>query len=123
MTGPKTVESHVVPLVTAAASSAGRPAPRVVVGLPIRLTNDPDGARAAANKDYAIYGTLPSYRAMLDREGAAGPGDIALVGDEAALTAGLQRVRDAGATDFEAAPFGNGDEIERTLAYLASRPS
>jgi F420-dependent oxidoreductase-like protein len=122
MTGPKTVESHVVPLVTEAASTAGRPAPRVVVGLPIRLTNDPDGARAAANKDYAIYGTLPSYRAMLDREGAAGPGDIALVGDEAALTADLQRVHDAGATDFEAAPFGNASEIERTLAYLASRP-
>ena len=77
---------------------------------------------AQANDQFAIYGTLPSYAAMLEREGAASPGDIALVGDETALTAGLQRVEDAGATDFEAAPFGNSDEIERTIAFLASRP-
>ena len=122
MTGPATVESHVVPLLSKAAADAGRSAPRVVVGLPIRLTNDPDGARAQANDQFAIYGTLPSYAAMLEREGAASPGDIALVGDEAALTAGLQRVKDAGATDFEAAPFGNTEETDRTIAFLASRP-
>jgi F420-dependent oxidoreductase-like protein len=121
MTGPATVESHIVPLVAKAAAAAGRQAPRVVVGLPIRLTNDPDGARAQANNDFAIYGQLPSYRAMLDREGAASPGDIALVGDEAALLAGLARVRDAGATDFEAAPFGTAEENERTMAFLASQ--
>ena len=86
MTGPATVESHVVPLISKAAADAGRGAPRVVVGLPIRLTNDPDGARAEANDQFAIYGTLPSYAAMLEREGAASPGDVALVGDEAALT-------------------------------------
>ena len=122
MTGPSTVEQHVVPLVTKAAADAGRPAPRVVVGLPIRLTSDPDAARAEANELFVIYGQLPSYRAMLDREGAANPGDIAVVGDEAALTAALRRVESAGATDFEAAPFGTPEEVERTLAFLASRP-
>ncbi len=121
MTGPATVERHIVPLITKAASEEGRPSPRVVVGLPIRLTNDPDGARAQANKDFVIYGQLPSYRAMLDREGADGPGDIALVGDEAALLAGLERVRQSGATDFEAAPFGTPEEAERTMAFLAGQ--
>ena len=57
--------------------------------LPICVTSDPDAARAAAAKVFAIYGQLPSYRAMLDREGAAGPADVALVGDEAAVEAQL----------------------------------
>ena len=122
MTGPATVERHIVPLVTKAAADAGRPAPRIVVGLPVRLTNDPERAREEANREFAMYGQLPSYRAMLDREGAANPGDIAMVGDEAALTAGVQRVRDAGATDLEVAAFGSPEEIERTLEFVASRP-
>ena len=52
--------------------AAGRPSPRVVCLLPVCVTDDPDGARARANRVFAIYGQLPSYRAMLDREGAAG---------------------------------------------------
>ena len=122
MTGPATVERHIVPLVTKAAADAGRPAPRIVVGLPVRLTNDPERAREEANREFAIYGQLPSYRAMLDREGAANPGDIAMVGDEVALTEGVQRVRDAGATDLQVAAFGSPEEIERTLQFVASRP-
>ena len=35
------------------------------------------GRRGPAAKVFEIYGTLPSYRAMLDREGAAGPADVA----------------------------------------------
>ena len=62
--------------------AAGRPSPRVVCSLPVWVTDDPDGARARAAEVFAIYGELPSYRAMLDREGAAGPADVALVGDE-----------------------------------------
>src|SRR5262249_39010978 len=113
MTGPATVADHIVPLVSKAASDAGRPAPRVVVGLPFLLTNDAGAAGERANRPFAIYGQLPSSRAMLDREGAANPADIAVVGDEAALRAGLERVRDAGATDVNASPFGTREEIER----------
>jgi F420-dependent oxidoreductase-like protein len=110
MAGPRTLAEHIVP-------SLGDDK-RVVAGFPISLTDDPDGAREQAAKTFAIYGELPSYRAMLDREGAAGPGDVAIVGDEAALDAGLQRLRDAGVTDFAAAPFG---DVGRTVAFLASR--
>jgi F420-dependent oxidoreductase-like protein len=123
MTGPATVEQHIVPLLTKAAADAARRAPRVVVGLPMRLTNDPAGAREEANRDFVIYGQLPSYRAMLDREGAANPGDIAIVGDEAALTAGVQRIKDAGATDLEVAAFGSPEEVDRTIEFLATRPA
>ncbi|MBO0776177.1 MAG: TIGR03564 family F420-dependent LLM class oxidoreductase, partial [Actinobacteria bacterium] len=72
MTGPATVESHVVPTITAAAAAAGRPGPRVVCCLPVCVTSDPDAARQRAARVFAMYGELPSYRAMLDREGAGG---------------------------------------------------
>ena len=73
MTGPATVRDYVVPAISAAASAAGRPSPRIVCSLPVCVTGDPAAARASADKELAIYGQLPSYRAMLDREGAAGP--------------------------------------------------
>ncbi len=120
MTGPATVASHIVPSITKAAADAGRPAPRVAVGLPVCVTGDTDAARATAAKNYEMYGYLPSYRAMLDREGAEGPADVAIVGDEAAVTAGIQRVADAGATDFAAAEYGSADDRARTRALLRS---
>jgi F420-dependent oxidoreductase-like protein len=121
MTGPATVRSHIVPTITAEAEALGRPSPRVVCILPICVTSDPDAARAAAAKVFAIYGQLPSYRAMLDREGAAGPADVALVGDEAAVEAQLADLADAGVTDFVAGEFGRGDDAVRTRRLLMSR--
>jgi 5,10-methylenetetrahydromethanopterin reductase len=120
MTGPATVRDHIVPAITAAAQAAGRPSPRVVCILPICVTSDPDAARAGAAKVFAIYGQLPSYRAMLDREGAAGPADVALVGDEAAVEAQLGRLADAGVTDFVAGEFGRGEDAVRTRELLKS---
>ncbi|MEY2478504.1 MAG: 5,10-methylenetetrahydromethanopterin reductase [Actinomycetota bacterium] len=119
MTGVKTVESHIVPAITAAATSAGRAAPRVAVGLPVCVTDDPAGAREQAAKTFAVYGHLPSYRAMLDKEGAAGPADVAIAGDEATVTAEVRRLADAGATDFAGAVFGSAEERARTLDVLA----
>jgi F420-dependent oxidoreductase-like protein len=118
MTGPATVADHIVPSITKAAAKAGRPAPRIVAGLPVSVTTDPDAAREQAATVFAIYGQLPSYRAMLDKEGAAGPADVAIVGDEGTITKGLQRVIDAGATDFIAAIFGSPEEQARTLDVL-----
>jgi len=118
MTGPATVRDYVAPAITAAASAAGRPSPRIVCSLPIAVTADPAGARAAADKALAIYGQLPSYRAMLDREGAAGPGDVAIVGDEDTVTAQLLALADAGVTDFTAVQFTHGPDRERTRTLL-----
>ncbi|MEE3327381.1 MAG: TIGR03564 family F420-dependent LLM class oxidoreductase [Myxococcota bacterium] len=122
MTGPATIESHIIPKVTAAASEAGRPAPRIVAGFPIVLTNDTEHAKAYIAKSLAVYGQLPSYRAMLDKEGAGGAADVALAGDEKVLDAALDRLRDIGVTDFNAAIMPLDDEAEaRTLKYLESR--
>ncbi len=121
MTGPATIEGHIQPKLTAAAEAAGRPAPRIVAGFPIALTNDPEGAREAIGTNLAMYGQLPSYRAMLDKEGAAGPADIAIVGDEAAVKAQLGRLRDVGVTDFDAAIVPvDGETDARTLDFLQS---
>ena len=82
------------------------------------MTSDPAAARASAAQELAIYGQLPSYRAMLDREGAAGPGDVAVVGDEDAVAAQILALADAGVTDFVAAEFARGQDRERTRSLL-----
>jgi 5,10-methylenetetrahydromethanopterin reductase len=118
MTGPATVRDYIVPTIRAAASEAGRPSPRVVCTLPVCVTDDPDRARSDANKAFAIYGQLPSYRAMLDKEGAAGPGDVAIVGDEDSVSAQIQALAKAGVTDFVAGEYARGEEGPRTRALL-----
>ena len=119
MTGVRTLGSHIVPGIQRAAEAAGRPAPRIHSSIPIALTRDPDKAREVCNNAFAIYGKLPSYRAMLEREGAGSPGDVALVGDEAALRDGLRRYREAGVTDLAASVFAADDEaVARTLEFL-----
>jgi 5,10-methylenetetrahydromethanopterin reductase len=120
MTGPATLASHVVPIITTAAERAGRPAPRVVAALPICVTGNEDAARERAAKDFQTYGFLPSYRAMLDREGAAGPADVAIVGDAASVTKELGRLADSGATEFVASIFGDRFERAETRALLKS---
>ncbi len=118
MTGPATVRDYIVPTITAAARAAGRPSPRVVCTLPVCVTDDPDAARARAAKVFAIYGQLPSYRSMLDREGAAGPADVAIVGDEDSVASQITALADYGVTDFVAGEFGKGHDAERTRALL-----
>jgi F420-dependent oxidoreductase-like protein len=122
MTGPVTLESEVGPGVRAAAEAAGKPAPRIVAGVPVALTDDPDGAREFAAQAFAMYGTLPSYRAMMDVEGVDGPAGLTLAGDEKAIEAGIRRYADAGVTDFNAAIFPHGEDrkaaVARTHAFI-----
>jgi F420-dependent oxidoreductase-like protein len=121
MTGPATLAQHTVPTIMKAAADAGRTAPRVVTSLPVMITDDADSARQRAAKEFEIYGMLPSYRAMLDREGAGSPADVAIVGDEAECGRGVTRLADAGVTDFVAATFGHRDERARTRDWLATQ--
>lgn len=121
MVGPKTMESHIIKRLRDGASAAGRPDPRVVGGFPVILTNKPDAAREKIAEGLTIYGQLPSYRAMLDREGVAGPADIALAGDENLLRGEIQRLASIGVTDFNAAIMDVEEgAYARTLEFLAS---
>jgi F420-dependent oxidoreductase-like protein len=117
MTGPRALDGHVVPRLRRAA--AGRPAPRVVVGLPVCVTADEPAVRARVEERFGQAGRVPEYRAVLDLEGVAGPGDVAVVGDEDAVVRRLARLRDAGATEFLAAPVGTAEEQRRTVRVLA----
>jgi F420-dependent oxidoreductase-like protein len=120
MTGPATIENHIIPTIQEAAAKAGRPEPRIGVGLPVCVTDDVDAAREKASQVFAIYGQLPSYRAMLDREGAGGPADVAIVGTESAVVQEVRRLADIGVTDFCGAPFGSADQIKASVGALAS---
>ncbi|TMR98642.1 LLM class F420-dependent oxidoreductase [Nonomuraea basaltis] len=119
MTGPKTVADHVAPTIKAAAAEAGREPPRIVCGLPVCVTDDPDAAIRRADEIFAVYGQLPSYRAMLDREGAANPGNVAIVGDEKTVRAKLEELEAAGVTDFVGSVFGNRERTRNLLIGAA----
>jgi 5,10-methylenetetrahydromethanopterin reductase len=119
MGGAHYLASDAVPTITAAASDAGRPAPRIVAGLPVCVTDNADAVRAEADHAFAAYGRLPSYRAVLDKEGAASPADVSLIGDEAAVLAGLRTLARAGATDLVAAVYTPaGENAARTYDLL-----
>ncbi len=121
MTGPRTIADHTAPTLRAAAEAAGNPEPFVTSGVPVCVTDDVDGTRARAAQVYAIYGQLPSYRAMLDREGLEGPADLAVIGDEATVSRRIQDFADAGVTDLAASEFASSDdERARTRALLRS---
>ena len=118
MTGPKTIAAHIVPTIRDAAAEAGRPAPRVVCALPITVTSDIAGARDRLNTEYAIYATLPSYAAMLEREGAKEPADVALLGSKEHVLEQLHGLAEAGVTEFSGAPSGTSGEREGALEVL-----
>jgi 5,10-methylenetetrahydromethanopterin reductase len=121
MTGPRTIADHTAPTLRAAAEQAGNPDPFVTSGVPVCVTDDVAGTRDRASQVYAIYGQLPSYRAMLDREGLDGPADLAVIGDEDTVARRVQDFADAGVTDLAASEFGStDDERTRTRALLRS---
>lgn len=122
MVGPRTIESHVAPKIRNAARQAGRKTPRIVAGVHIALVSNTSEARSRLDSMLGMYRMMPSYAAMLDREDARSIADVALVGDEAILDAGLHRLRDLGVTDFEASILAVDEGAEkRTLDYLESR--
>ncbi|MGD9796617.1 MAG: TIGR03564 family F420-dependent LLM class oxidoreductase [Acidimicrobiia bacterium] len=118
-TGKRTVEEQIVPHITGAASEAGRPSPRVVVALPVIVTEDEADGRAKADKQLDGYGRIPVYRAVLDREGAETPGDVSIVGDEASVTAQLRHLESVGMTEFIGIPCGTEADRARTREHLA----
>ena len=117
--GPKTIRTHIAPVIEEAASAAGRPRPSIVCSIPVWVTDDPAPARQFLASVLADYATLPSYRAMMDIEGVEGLGDLSIVGGEDFVRESIAEVERAGATDFTPVPMGgNPDETARTMAVL-----
>jgi len=119
--GPRTVRDHIRPKLTAAAEAANRPAPRIIATLPVCVTDDVESARGLVHKLLHHYGDLPSYRAMFEREGVRGPGELALVGDEQFVRDRIDELADAGVTDFAATEFTpTATDRKRTRDLLTS---
>lgn len=121
MTGPKTLRDHIIPTLRAAAEEAGRAASdvRTVAMLPVSVTDDVDAARTSAAEQFAVYDTLPSYKAMLDREGFAGPVDTAIVGDESTVADRIRELGEFGVDEYVGILFDRDPEVRaRTRALL-----
>lgn len=123
LAGPRTLAEAIVPTLLEAATSAGRAQPRVVAGLPVAVTDDPEHARAAALTRFARYGGLENYRRVFEREGVQSVADLAIVGTESEVQTQCERYADAGVTELWPAVFPVGDDpnasISRTRAFLA----
>ncbi|MGW6278829.1 TIGR03564 family F420-dependent LLM class oxidoreductase [Kribbella sp. NPDC055071] len=115
-TGPEVIENYIRPTIDKAA--AGRPQPQVIAGACVALTDDPDGTREWIRQRFGAAGDMPSYRAVLDRGGKAGPEDTAVLGDESAVAREVQRYADAGATEFLFCPVGTAEEQARTIKFV-----
>ncbi|MEX0665410.1 MAG: TIGR03564 family F420-dependent LLM class oxidoreductase [Acidimicrobiia bacterium] len=115
MAPPRAIESHIAPKVHAAAANAGRPAPRIVAGLPVAVHDDVTEAREGAAASSSMYAGMENYRRVLEIGGAASAADAAIVGDEASVRAQLQGLLDAGATDIWAAVIPVGDDPKRSM--------
>jgi len=115
MAPPRAIESHIAPRVRAAASAAGRPAPRIVAGLPVAVHDDEAEARSAAAASSVMYAGMAAYRRILELGGATSPAAAAIVGNERSVRAQLQGLLDAGATDIWAAVIAVGDDKAKSL--------
>ncbi|MFM7127149.1 MAG: TIGR03564 family F420-dependent LLM class oxidoreductase [Actinomycetota bacterium] len=120
-TGPQTLADHTIPTLRDAAEAAGRDATRVIAALPVCVTEDRAAAHERAAKVFVVYGQLPSYRAMLDKEGVGGPADIAIVGSRSEVIDRISALAEIGVSDFAAVEFGgNPDEVAETRDAVKS---
>jgi F420-dependent oxidoreductase-like protein len=120
MASPEVVEKRIAPSIIAAAEAAGRPRPRVGVGLPVAVTDNVEEALERAAASYAVYGTLPSYKRLLDEGGIDGPAGVVIAGNEEQVAGRIRALADTGATEFLASPIGSRAVREQTLRLLGA---
>ncbi len=111
--GPRTIAEHIVPSLASAAEAAGHTPPRVVALVSVCVTDDRVAALDHARQAGAGYAALPSYRAMLDREGVESPAELMLAGSVGQIIDGLQEYVDAGVTDLRLALAGPTEAIRQ----------
>ena len=116
----RAIASHVVPHITRAAEAAGRPAPRIVAGIPVCLCGDHevDAAVERTNRILAEAEVSPNYQRLLDHGDARNVGDILAAGGEAAIEKRLRAFADAGVTDVSVRLVPLGDGRDALLASM-----
>ena len=117
LAGPRVLERRIVPTIVDAAQAAGRPAPRIVASVAPVVTDDPDEVRATAAARMGFYDAVPSYAGVVAEEGVDRAADLALIGDEDTVAAGLRRYHDAGATEIVLTNTDLGGPKARTRTW------
>jgi len=118
MADERAIAEHVVPRITKAAEGAGRPAPRVVAGIPVCLCrpDEVDAARERANRILGEAEISPNYQRLLDYGDARDIGELCAAGDEEAIAARFRRFADAGVTDLSVRLLPIGDNRGELIA-------
>jgi F420-dependent oxidoreductase-like protein len=114
----KAIDEHIAPKINAAAAAAGRPAPRIVAGVPICLCapHEIDAAKARADRVLSEASVSPNYQRLLDQGDATGVSDILAAGDEDMIRARLASFESAGVTDVSVRVLPIGDGRDELLA-------
>ncbi|WP_329372747.1 TIGR03564 family F420-dependent LLM class oxidoreductase [Streptomyces sp. NBC_00669] len=105
-----TVADHIRPRIDAVAKD-----PRVVAAVMLSVTDRPDTVRQEVAGALGFASDLPSYRALLDRQGQSNVAETIIAGDEDTVAAAIHAYADAGATDVLVSLVGNSAEKARTL--------
>jgi F420-dependent oxidoreductase-like protein len=121
MADERAIGSHVVPRLTAAAEAAGRPAPRVVAGIPVCVCDDDqvEVAVARANRILSEAEVSPNYQRLLDLGDARTVGDLLAAGSEGSVEKRLRSFADAGVTDLSVRIVPIGEDRDELLASRA----
>jgi 5,10-methylenetetrahydromethanopterin reductase len=118
MADERAIGDHIAPKITKAAADAGRPAPRIVAGIPACLCapSQVDAAKERANRILGEAEVSPNYQRLLERGDARDVGDLCAAGDEQAILARMRRFADAGVTDLSVRLLPIGDNRDELVA-------
>jgi F420-dependent oxidoreductase-like protein len=128
MADERAIGDYIAPRITAAAESAGRPAPRIVAGVPVCLCRpgDVEAARERTDRILSEAEVSPNYQRLMEQGEATRVSDLLAVGTEEQVLARLRSYAAAGVTDLSirVVPVGEGrDELvassNRTRDFLA----
>jgi 5,10-methylenetetrahydromethanopterin reductase len=118
MADERAIGDHIAPKITKAAADAGRPAPRIVAGIPVTLCapSQIDEAKERANRILGEAEVSPNYQRLLDRGDARDVGDLCAAGDEEAILTRMRGFADAGVTDLSVRLLPIGDNRDELVA-------
>jgi F420-dependent oxidoreductase-like protein len=118
MADERAIGDHIAPKITKAAADAGRPAPRIVAGIPVCLCppSQVDEAKERANRILGEAEVSPNYQRLLERGDARDVGDLCAAGDEEGILSRMRRFADAGVTDLSVRLLPIGDNRDELIA-------
>lgn len=118
MADERAIGDHIAPKITKAAADAGRPAPRIVAGIPVCLCApaEVEAAKERANRILGEAEVSPNYQRLLERGDARDVGDLCAAGDPEQILARMRRFADAGVTDLSVRLLPIGDNRDELIA-------